>query len=123
MSLKAHTGFAVPETKELDARIVRHFAGLGYRLSCEQPNEWIFQRGNKSAALWRFNIRAYWTTLKVRADAQRDGQWWISCDWEVYTFMSITTGGDVGTLEAEGHSLESALRRATNHPHSLAGQP
>jgi len=24
--------------------------------------------------------------------------------------MTITTGGDIGTLEAEGHQLESALR-------------
>ncbi len=111
MALKAHFGFAIPDTNDIGACIVAYFARLGYRHTDESRNEWIFQRGKKSAVLWRFDVRAYLTTLTVRADAQQHGQTWISCDWEVYTFMNITTGGDVGTLQAEGHSLESALKR------------
>ena len=111
MALKAHTGFSVPETTNLEGRIADHFESLGYDLRQESSVEWVFHRGNKLSALWRFDIRAYDTTLTVRADRQTNGDTWVSCDWEVYTFMSITNGGDVATLEAEGRSLESALRR------------
>jgi hypothetical protein len=112
MALKAHVGFALPDVRDIGSRIVSHFSRLGYRLIEERPNEWVFQRGNKVSALWRFNIRAYHTTLRVRLAAQRDGGVFISCDWDVYTFMSITTGADVATLEAEGRELESVLRGA-----------
>ena len=112
MALKAHVGFAIPDTEEIVPRIVSHFLRLGYRVIDERLNEWVFQRGSKLSALWRFNIRAYYTTLIVRSTAQQEGGIWISCDWEVYTFMNITTGGDIGTLEAEGHELESVLRAA-----------
>ena len=112
MALKAHVGFEVPDTKKVAPRVVAHFSRLGYRLIDEQPNEWVFQRGDKLASLWRFDIRAYSTTLTVRASSQKDGGLWLACDWDVFTFMAITTGGDVGTLEAEGRELESVLRGA-----------
>ena len=73
-------------------------------------DEWVFQRGNKISTLWRFDIRAYHTTLTVRSSTQRDGRIFVGCDWDVYTFMSITTRTDVATLEAEGSELESLLR-------------
>jgi hypothetical protein len=110
MALKTHVGFAIPRDKDVAPRVFSHFSGLGYRLTEQQPDEWVFQRGNKLSALWRFDIRAYETKLTVRSTVQQDGGRWVSCDWEVYTFMSVTTGGDVGTLEAEGHQLESVLR-------------
>ena len=110
MALKAHVGFSIPGDKNGASRIPSHFSGLGYHLTEEQPNEWVFQRGNKLSALWRFDVRVYATKLTVRSAAQQDGGSWITCDWEVHTFMSLTTGGDVGTLEAEGHQLESVLR-------------
>jgi hypothetical protein len=40
------------------------------------------------------------------------GATWVSCDWEVWTFASITTGADIATLEAEGRQLESVLKQA-----------
>ena len=112
MALKAHVGFAIPKDKEVASRVLSHFSRLGYRLISEQPNEWVFQRGNKLSALWRFDVRAYATKLIIRSAEQQDGSTWVSCDWEVYTFMSLTTGGDVATLEAEGHELESVLKGA-----------
>lgn len=110
MALKAHVGFSIPGDKNAASRIPSHFSGLGYRLTEEQPNEWVFQRGKKLSAWWRFDIRAYATKLTVRSDAQQDGGSWVSCDWEVYTVMNIMTGGDIRMLEAEGHQLESVLR-------------
>lgn len=112
MALKAHVGFAIPAVRDIGPRVVSHFSRLGYRLIGERPNEWVFHRGNKISALWRFDIRAYHTTLTVRSAAQRDGGIFVSCNWDVYTFMSITTGADVATLEAEGRELESVLRGA-----------
>lgn len=112
MALKSHVGFEIPDAKDIGPRVIAHFSRLGYRLTDERPNEWLFQRGNKLTSLWRFDIRAYSTTLTVRASSQQKGGVWIACDWEVFTFMTITTGGDVGTLEAEGRELESVLRGA-----------
>jgi len=112
MALKAHVSFVIPDVGDIRSCVVSHFSRLGYRLIGESPNEWVFQRGNKISALWRFDIRAYHTTLTVRSAPQRDGGIFVSCDWEVYTFMNITTGADVATLEAEGRELESVLRGA-----------
>ncbi len=112
MALKAHVGFSIPAHKNVGQRVVSHFSSLGYRLVDESNNQWIFQRGNKLAALWRFDVRAYATTLTVRATAQETGEMWVSCDWEVWTFMTLATGADIATLEAEGHQLESVLREA-----------
>ena len=110
MALKANVSFSIPDDKNAASRITSHFSGLGYRLTEEQRNEWVFQRGNKLSVLWRFDIRGYATKLTVRSAAQQDGSSLVSCDWEVYTFISLATGGDVGTLEAEGRQLESVLR-------------
>ncbi len=109
MALKAHVGFALPNIKDIGPRMVSHFTRLGYHLIDERTNEWVFERGNRLSALWRFDIRAYHTQLKVRSADQEEGGTWVGCDWEVYTFMSLTTGADVSTLEAEGHELESVL--------------
>lgn len=110
MALKAHVGFSIPAVKNVGPRIVSHFSKLGYRLLDESSNQWIFERGKKLAVLWRFNVRAYATRLVVRVANQDTGDLWVYCDWEVWTFMTIITGGDIGTLDVEGHQLESALR-------------
>lgn len=112
MALKAHVGFELPNTKEVGPHVIAHFSRLGYRATEEGPNEWLFRRGNKLASFWRFDIRAYSTVLTVRASSQTNGGIWIACDWDVWTCMALTTGGDVGTLEAEGRELESILRSA-----------
>lgn len=95
-----------------DEIIVDHFTNLGYKLVEVATGEWRFHRGKKSAAFWRFNIRAYATDLLVRASLQPDNSLWVSCDFEVWTFMSVIFEGDVATLAAEGNELESALRHA-----------
>jgi hypothetical protein len=110
MSLKAHVGFSIPARKNISPRVVSHFSKLGYHLVDESSNHWIFERGNKLAALWRFDIHAYATKLRVRVTAQETGDLWVACDWEVWTFMTIATSADISTLEAEGHQLESVLR-------------
>jgi hypothetical protein len=110
MAIKAHVGFSLPGNRDFGGSIAKHFSSLGYRLVEQAPNEWVFRRGNKLAALWRFNIRAYHTTLRVRAAPEPNGDTRVSCDWEVWTFMNLTTGADVSTLEAEGRQLESVLR-------------
>jgi hypothetical protein len=110
MALKAHVGFEIQGTKDVGPRVINQFSQLGYRAIEETPNKWIFKRGNKLLSLWRFDIRAYYTTLTVRTSSQENGRIWIACDWDVWTCMAITTGGDVGTLEAEGRELESILR-------------
>lgn len=110
MAIKAHVGFSLPGNRDIGGLIAEHFSRLGYRLAEKLPNEWVFRRGNKLAALWRFNIRAYATILRVRAAPESNGDTRVSCDWEVWTFMSFTTGADIATLEAEGRQLESVLR-------------
>ncbi len=112
MALKTHLGFSIPGNENLAANAIAHFSGLGYRLADEKGSQWVFRRGNKLAAFWRFDIRAYDTTLKVLAVIEDTGSTWVSCDWEVWTFATITTGADIATLEAEGRELESVLKRA-----------
>jgi len=110
MAFKAHVAFSIPACKNVGPRILSHLSKLGYRLIDENSDKWTFQRGNKLAAFWRFDIRAYAATLTVRAIAQETGGLWVACDWEVWTFMTIATGADISTLEAEGHQLEFVLR-------------
>lgn len=83
MSLKAHVGFSIPPRKNFGPRVVSHFSKLGYRLVDESSNHWILERGKKLAVLWRFDIRAYATTLTVRVTTQETGDLWVACDWEV----------------------------------------
>jgi hypothetical protein len=113
MAIKAHVGFTIPATGNVTPYVSPHFLGLGYNLADEGDGLWVFRRGSKLAALWRFDIRAYSTVLTVRAAYQANGELWVSCNWEVWTFLSVATGADVATLEAEGHQLESVLRTLT----------
>lgn len=110
MAIKAHVGFSVPNAGKLRECVVSHFCRLGYRLVEDGTTGWVFHRGNKLATLWRFDIRAYDTTLRVHTTTEPGGSAWVSCDWDVYTLMTIATGSDTATLEAEGRELESALR-------------
>jgi hypothetical protein len=111
MSLKTHVGFPVGTRNDIGSMVLTHFSELGYRATHSRPSQWVFHRGNKLAAFWRFDIRAYATTLTVSAFAQQDGTQWLGCDWDLYTCGNLTTGGDVATLEAEGRSLETLLKR------------
>jgi hypothetical protein len=111
MGLKAHIGFSIPETSDVELKIISHFSALGYRVVEQQHLKWVFQRGGKLASLFRFDIRAYATTLVVETGPSQSGETWISCDWEVWLLMAVATGADIGTLEAEGRQLESVLRR------------
>jgi len=111
MALKANVSFTLPKGTSVASDVLPHFSKLGYRLIEEKSGEWVFQRGSKSAVWWRFDIRKYDTKLKVKSIVQKDGSIWVSCEWNVYTTsFNITTGSDIATLEAEGHSFESILR-------------
>jgi hypothetical protein len=110
MAIKTHLSFVVPAAKDIGARVISHFSKLRYHLIDENNNAWTLQRGNKLATFWRFDIRAYATTLTVRAIAHEGGGYWMICDWEVWTCGTIATGADISTLQAEGHQLESAFR-------------
>lgn len=110
MALKVHVSFSVPTKENLGQRIVNHFSSLGHHLVDQSPGTWKFHRGSKSAALWRFNIRSYETILAVQTGILPNGETWVSCDFEVWTFLTIATGADVATLEAEGRQLESVIR-------------
>jgi len=110
MAIKAHVGFAIPATQNVGTRVLSHFSRLGYRLIDESNNAWTMRRGCKLATFWRFDIRTYATTLIIRATTQEAGGLWVACDWEVWTCGTVATGADIGTLEAEGHQLESAFR-------------
>jgi len=111
MGLKAHVGFSIPQTSDVQLKIISHFSGLGYRLVEQRPAKWVFQRGSKLASLFRFDIRAYAATLAVETGLGQNDETWVSCDWEVWSLMAVATGADVATLEAEGRQLESVLRR------------
>ncbi|MCL2639722.1 MAG: hypothetical protein FWD53_02650 [Phycisphaerales bacterium] len=113
MAIKAHVSFSVPDTGKLSTLLVNHFGRLGYQMVSENiaGGEWIFRRGSKWATLWRFDIRALDTTLRVWATTETGGARRVSCDWEVYTFLWIARAADTLTLEAEGRELESVLRR------------
>jgi arginase family enzyme len=108
MAFRHHVAFSASRVS--DADVVHHFEQLGYRTDSRAEGLWKFHRGNKSAAFWRFDIRAYDTNLVVRAKPQGTGEVHVSCDFDVWTFMSIIFAGDVATLEAEARALESALK-------------
>ncbi len=111
MALRAHVSFPVRDEQDVDATsIAEHFAKLGYRLDEQTPNEFVFRRGNKLAALWRFDIRAFSTTLRVRSAPEGGGRTRVSCDWEVWTFVRRPPETQIPALEAEGRQLKSLLR-------------
>ena len=110
MSLKQHVGFSIPERAGIGHAVLSHFGSLGYRLVLESPESWVFERGSKGATLWRFDVRAYATKLVVRVARESEVTLWVSCDFDVWMFATITTGGDAAVLEAEGRELESKLR-------------
>jgi hypothetical protein len=123
MALKHHVAFTVPLERDVSRLIVDHFCDLGYRLVDEADGAWRFQRGNKLSVLWRFDIRAYDTDLLVRTDIQPDGQTWVSCDFEVWTFLTIVIQADIVTLDAEARELESVLRHAARRRHDHHPDP
>jgi hypothetical protein len=111
MALKHHVAFVVPVRTIAECYVTDHFHRLGYALEEGGPGEWRFRRGSKLATLWRFDIRAYATDLVVRVKAQPDGTSWVSCDFEVWTFLTLVLSGDIATLDAEARELESILRQ------------
>src|SRR5262245_47396414 len=112
MPFRHHVAFAVPIRHDVGRLIVDHFEQLHYTRLEEGDGYWHFRRGSKSSVIWRMDIRAYYTDLIVRVNAQPDGKSWVSCDFDVFTFMTLIFPGDVATLEAEARGLESALRHA-----------
>jgi hypothetical protein len=113
VSFKHHVAFRVQLRESPEDVIVEHFRDLGYRLVESDADRWVFHRGSKLAALWRMNIRAYSTELKVRLKPLGADEMRVSCDFEIWTFMTVILSGDIATLEAEARGLESALEHFT----------
>ncbi len=110
MSLKHHVAFSIPTVLGVERIVLSHFGFLGYRLEKESGKSWVFERGSKFAALWRFSVTAYATKLQVSILKETTESVLVSCDFDVWTFGNLTTGGDVAVLEAEARQLESKLR-------------
>lgn len=115
MAIKSHVGFDAPYRADAEDVICEHFLGLGYFLAASAGNELVFRRGSKLSAFYRFNVRALETTLRVRFSPGSRGDMRVSCDWEVWTCMNLTTGSDHATLEAEGKQLESLLKESVEY--------
>lgn len=111
--MKHHVAFAVRDLVVPSHSLVDYFRSHGYSGGANNSrDEWSFYRGSKWATLYRFDIRAYPTQLRVKVGAVDDGLRWVSCDFDVWAWMNIVTHGDVATLDAEGRGLESLLRHA-----------
>ncbi|MEW4527397.1 protein kinase [Maioricimonas sp. JC845] len=108
----ARVVLSVAPTHHLGSIIVAHFTELGYRLVEEQPTEWVFQRGRKSAALHATDIRRYFTQLNVRTMPLGPDRIRLSCSWFVWLFGAITVRRDAQVLEAEGRELESLINES-----------
>ncbi len=105
----ARLRFLTDASREIDRHVVSHFESHGYRLKQEKPDAWTFQRGSRYAGIFESDIRAFDTTLTVRATMTPSDQKWITCLWEVRTFGAIFTKRDVRQLESEGQELEQML--------------
>jgi predicted Ser/Thr protein kinase len=105
--------FLVSDTSDVPRQAIFHFSTLGYRLIEQRPDVCIFERGNKWAGLWAFDIRKLHTTLTVRTAPAADGQLWVSCTWSLRKLGSWVPASDIDKLEAEGLGLEALLNENT----------
>ena len=104
-----HVHFSAPQSPDIRERIKSHFFGLGYQLAQEDSKKWVFHRGRRLAGLTSTDIKAFDTTLTVRANAGAMGVVWVNCRWNVHTMGAMISDGSIAVLEAEGHSLDSSL--------------
>jgi serine/threonine protein kinase len=105
----ANVRFAIPDGEEIGPRVIFHFSGLGYQLIDEQPDVWVFERGQPMGGLWSMNIRDLHTKLTVRTMAGNADELLVSCDWSVRTLGAWASGGDIKKLKAEGQQLRPLL--------------
>ena len=105
--------FSVRDLAAPGQAVIDYFTSLGYSGGADElPDQWRFHRGSKSAAWFRFDIRAYETDLVVRVGPLIDGIRGVSCGFTVWTLLNVNFSGDIAALEAEGRGLESLLRRS-----------
>lgn len=112
MSTMVHYSFEVPHPI-LEMSVVACFSQLGYRLSSQQPNRWVFTRGKRLATLWAFSVQSPYTELSVEAIGVAGRRYRVSCTHNVWTMGYIFTGAQTKTLESEARMLETELMRNT----------
>ena len=109
--MTSFASYEVPEVTDLEARVLAVFSELGYRLEQRTPNRWVFIRGSTLASLWRFDIRAYHTTVTIECFPTTDDKWRVTCNHEVMSFGALCTGADSHALLSEAERLHSELLR------------
>ncbi|MBC7855827.1 MAG: serine/threonine protein kinase [Pirellulaceae bacterium] len=106
---ETHVRFLVSDSSDVVRQAKFHFSTLGYQLLEEGPDALVFQRGNKWAGLWTFDVRRLHTILTVRTSPAAGGGMWVSCNWSLRKLGSWVFPGDIRKLEAEGRGLEALL--------------
>jgi|GEM_PF-1176904 len=101
--------FSVPEYTDLGPKIVFHFSGLGYELTEELPDCWVFQRGSVMGAMMQTDIRSYPTKLTVRTLSNNELEQLVSCQWSVNLMGAWAGKKDRQLLEDEGKELQKFL--------------
>ena len=101
--------FAIPQGEEIGPRVIFHFSGLGYQLTDEQPDVWVFERGQSMGGSWSMDIREYFTTLTVRSVTGHADELLVSCDWSVRMHGGWVSPVHIKKLKAEGQQLQPLL--------------
>lgn len=110
-NVRVHVRLSDQPAEGLGASIAAHFYMRGYRMVDESPEQWVFQRGEKSTFSWKFDIRRHPLRLTVRAATQENGKIQIDCDWDVERWGGISTESDAEILDEEGYELAATLRK------------
>jgi hypothetical protein len=85
MAFTYRVAATLPPTPDFAEELVAHFHERGFRLTGEGDGEWTFRRGHKLAVVYRFDIRAYDTVLRVRARTLPEGDLEVHWEYEVWT--------------------------------------
>jgi serine/threonine protein kinase len=101
--------FPIPQNGEIASKIAFHFRGIGYEMTEELPDCWIFERGALMGGLVQSDIRAYPTRLTVQAIDVEDQSRMISCHWSVKTMGSGSGKKEIRRLENEARDLQRLL--------------
>jgi len=91
----------LPRTSDLEEKLVAHFEARKFRLVHSADGLWEFRRGHKMATIYRFDIRAYATTLQVRSEPSEAGKALVRFHYDVFTLLTVPIREDVVRLEAD----------------------
>ena len=97
--------FTVPDVPGWADKLRFHFHELGYQLTQEEPDVWVFTRGNFWHGLWSTDIREFHTTLTVRTARLEPDEQVVSCAWIVRKRGAWLSNSEITQLESEGWDL------------------